>query len=90
MPRNSFPAVTSIRGGGKFDLLPGQWTDDTSFALCIAESIIKNNGELNYIHMQDTFFEYYENNHLTSTGEWFELYPYSTFIFQIKSITTQF
>ena len=33
--------------GGKFKLKPGQWTDDTSMGLCIADSLIEKNGEFN-------------------------------------------
>ena len=29
---------------GKFNLKPGQWTDDTSMGLCLADSLIENNG----------------------------------------------
>ena len=32
--------------GGKFGLQPGQWTDDTSMGLCIADSLLMNNGKL--------------------------------------------
>ena len=31
--------------GGSFHLLPGQWTDDTSMGLCLADSLIMKNGE---------------------------------------------
>ena len=31
--------------GGAFQLLPGQWTDDTSMGLCLADSLIIKNGE---------------------------------------------
>jgi len=31
----------SLVGGGPFNLNPGDWTDDTSMALCLAESIIE-------------------------------------------------
>ena len=34
-PRGTFAPVTDMVGGGPFDLLPGQWTDDTSMALCL-------------------------------------------------------
>ena len=37
--RDSFPPVTGMTGGGVFNLAPGQWTDDTSMALCIAASL---------------------------------------------------
>ena len=31
--------------GGAFELLPGQWTDDTSMGLCLADSLIMKDGE---------------------------------------------
>ena len=31
-------------GGGPFSLLPGQWTDDTSMALCLATSLLERGG----------------------------------------------
>jgi hypothetical protein len=33
----SFAPITDMVGGGPVDLQPGQWTDDTSMALCLAE-----------------------------------------------------
>ena len=39
-PPGSFEPVTDMIGGGVFQLQPGQWTDDTSMALCLAESLI--------------------------------------------------
>ena len=43
-PRGSFPLVTDLLGGGKFRLEPGEWTDDTSMALCIADSLLASGG----------------------------------------------
>ena len=37
-PPGSFTPVTDMIGGGPFGLQPGQWTDDTSMALCLAAS----------------------------------------------------
>ena len=37
-PPGTFPPVTDIVGGGRFRLKPGEWTDDTSMALCLAEN----------------------------------------------------
>jgi ADP-ribosyl-[dinitrogen reductase] hydrolase len=34
MPRGAFAPVKDMVGGGPFDLKAGQWTDDTSMALC--------------------------------------------------------
>jgi ADP-ribosyl-[dinitrogen reductase] hydrolase len=31
-------------GGGPFHLQAGQWTDDTSMALCLATSLVECNG----------------------------------------------
>lgn len=40
-PRGSFKPLTDMVGGGPFNLKAGQWTDDTSMALCLAESLLK-------------------------------------------------
>jgi len=42
--RGRFDPVTDMVGGGKFRLLKGEWTDDTSMALCLAESLIECDG----------------------------------------------
>src|SRR3954447_6867027 len=36
----SFTPIEDMVGGGPFRLEPGQWTDDTSMALCLGESIL--------------------------------------------------
>src|SRR4051794_8924464 len=38
--RGTFDPITDMVGGGPFNLKPGEWTDDTSMALCLAESLI--------------------------------------------------
>ncbi len=43
-PPGSFPPVRDMRGGGPYRLQPGQWTDDTSMALCLAESLVECRG----------------------------------------------
>lgn len=40
----TFPPVTGFRRGGQFNLEAGTWTDDTSLALCLAESLIERHG----------------------------------------------
>lgn len=40
----SFQPLTDMVGGGPFSLEPGQWTDDTSMALCLAESLVDRGG----------------------------------------------
>ena len=39
--RGSFPPLTDIVSGGPSSLLLGQWTDDTSMALCLATSLVE-------------------------------------------------
>jgi ADP-ribosylglycohydrolase len=33
-------------GGGPFRLKPGEWTDDTSMALCLAETYLQANRQM--------------------------------------------
>ena len=40
----SFTPITDMIGGSVYELKPGQWTDDTSMALCLAESLIEKRG----------------------------------------------
>jgi ADP-ribosyl-[dinitrogen reductase] hydrolase len=40
-PLGSFTPITDMTGGGPFKLKPDQWTDDTTMALCLAESLIE-------------------------------------------------
>ncbi len=39
--RSSLPRMTYMIGGAPFRLKPGEWTDDTSMALCLANSLIR-------------------------------------------------
>ncbi len=43
-PPGTFTPITDMVGGGPFHLQPGEWTDDTSMALCLAESLIACRG----------------------------------------------
>lgn len=42
--RDKLDPVTDMRGGGKFNLAPGEYTDDTMMALVLAESLVSCNG----------------------------------------------
>lgn len=41
-PRDTYLPLTDLVGGGPFHLAPGEWTDDTSMALCLAESLLES------------------------------------------------
>jgi ADP-ribosyl-[dinitrogen reductase] hydrolase len=38
--RDSVPPLIDMVGGGPFKLAPGEWTDDTTMALCLAETLV--------------------------------------------------
>ena len=42
--KGTFAPIDDMIGGGPFRLDPGQWTDDTSMALCLAESLVERRG----------------------------------------------
>src|SRR6516162_384476 len=46
-PPGTFPEVTDYRAGGPHGLVPGEWTDDTSMALALADSIAEVGWDLN-------------------------------------------
>ena len=70
--RGSFPPVTDMVGGGPFDLEPGQWTDDTSLALCLAESLIETQG-FDARDQMERYVRWYREGHLSSTGRCFDI-----------------
>ncbi len=43
-PRGTFAPLSGMVGGGPFKLEAGQWTDDTSMALCLASSLVERGG----------------------------------------------
>jgi ADP-ribosylglycohydrolase len=56
MAPGSFEPLTDMVGAVVFGLEPGQWTDDTSLGLCLADSLIKCRGfdplVFTYVDMQ--------------------------------------
>jgi len=48
MSPGSFEPVSDYRGGGAHGLAPGEWTDDTSMALALADSIAERGWDLHH------------------------------------------
>lgn len=71
-PRGTFAPVTDMVGGGPFYLESGQWTDDTSMALCLATSLIEK-GQFDAIDQMNRYRDWYENGYLSSTGTCFDI-----------------
>lgn len=64
--------INEIVGGGVFNLEPGQWTDDTSMALCMAESLVKCDG-FDAKNIMQKFLSWYQNGYLSSNGKCFDI-----------------
>lgn len=71
-PRGSFAPVTDMLGGGPFGLKPGQWTDDTSMALCLGESLLTK-GEFDPRDQMARYLNWREWGYLSSTGDCFDI-----------------
>lgn len=71
-PPGSFPPVTGMRGGGSFHLAPGQWTDDTSMALCLAESLVERR-TFDPVDQLERYVRWYRDGHMSSTGACFDI-----------------
>jgi ADP-ribosyl-[dinitrogen reductase] hydrolase len=70
--RGSFPPVTDMVGGGLFHLQPGQWTDDTSMALCLGTSLVEK-GTFDAVDQMNRYCQWRENGYLSSTGKCFDI-----------------
>lgn len=68
----SFAPLTDMVGGGPFELLPGQWTDDTSMALCLAHSLLYCRG-FDAIDQMNRYCNWYRHGYMSSTGECFDI-----------------
>ena len=70
--RGSFTPVTTIVGGGPFGLKPGQWTDDTSMAMCLAESLVRNGG-FDPADQMRRYVRWQQQGYWSSTGTCFDV-----------------
>ncbi|MCC6621857.1 MAG: ADP-ribosylglycohydrolase family protein [Deltaproteobacteria bacterium] len=64
--------IDDMVGGGPFRLAPGQWTDDTSMALCLAVSLIERGG-FDARDQMDRYLRWYREGYLSSTGRCFDI-----------------
>ena len=67
-----FEPLTDMIGGGVFRLKPGEWTDDTSMALCLADNIIENNTVDPY-QLLIKFARWYNLGENSSNGKCFDI-----------------
>lgn len=68
----SFAPIAGIVGGGPFDLIPGEWTDDTAMALCLATSLIQCKA-FDPVDQLERYRRWYREGHLSCTGTCFDI-----------------
>jgi ADP-ribosylglycohydrolase len=71
-PPGHFEPVTDMVGGGHFRLEPGQWTDDTSMALCLADSLIERRAFDPHDQME-RYVRWYREGYLSSKDYCFDI-----------------
>lgn len=69
--KGSYEPLTDYRDGGPFNLIGGQWTDDTSQAICIAEWLLDHNPTT--YNLRNRFSEWLFSGKNSSTGEAFDV-----------------
>lgn len=71
-PRGTFEPLTDMVGGGPFSLSPGQWTDDTSMALCLATSLIEKK-RFDAQDQMDRYCRWAQTGYLSSKESCFDI-----------------
>ena len=71
-PRDAMPLVTEMIGNGPFHLKVGEWTDDTSMALCLAQSLLDCDG-FDAKDQMNKYWKWVEEGYMSSTGELFDI-----------------
>lgn len=70
-PPGTFAPISDMVGGGPFGLKPGEWTDDTSMALCLAESLLEKG--FDPVDQLRRYVLWWRQGHLSSNGRCFDI-----------------
>jgi ADP-ribosylglycohydrolase len=68
----TFSPLDDMLGGGPFGLQPGQWTDDTSMALCLAASLVERQ-TFDPLDQMQRYVRWYRQGYMSSTGRCFDI-----------------
>lgn len=71
-PPGSFTPIADMVGGGPFALAAGQWTDDMSMALCLAESLLETGG-FDAADQLRRYIRWWKEGHHSSTSSCFDI-----------------
>ena len=64
--------VSDMVGGGPFRLAPGEWTDDTTMALCLADTYA-NQGKFDFATFADAMVRWYRQGENSVNGRCFDI-----------------
>jgi len=64
--------LTDMVGGGPFGLWPGEWTDDTSMALCLACSLVEL-GRFDAADQMQRYVDWWREGYMSSNGRCFDI-----------------
>src|ERR1700745_4042812 len=68
----TFAPINDIVGGGVFGLKPGEWTDDTSMALCLATSLTEL-GRFDPADQMRRYWKGVDEGYMSSNGRCFDV-----------------
>lgn len=74
--RDKEPVLTDMVGGGVFKLKPGEWTDDTSMALCLGYALLENDDVHDRqfkVSQLDNYSKWYNTGYCSSNGFCFDI-----------------
>ena len=70
--RDAQPRLEDMVGGGPFDLPPGAWTDDTTLALALADSLAAS-ADFDGRELMDRFVDWWRNGSYSCSGHCFDI-----------------
>ena len=68
----TFDPIEDMIGGGPFHLSAGEWTDDTSMALCLATSLIETDG-FDPMDQMQRYVRWWREGYMSSIGYCFDI-----------------
>jgi len=71
-PRGSFAPLVDMIGQGPHRLRAGDWTDDTSMALCLARSLVET-GRFDPRDQMQRYVRWWQEGYLSSNGRCFDI-----------------
>jgi ADP-ribosylglycohydrolase len=71
--RDTFPLHTELTGGGVFGLPAGAWTDDTSMALCLTDSLLAKGWMVDRFDFAHRLLRWWRSGENSVTGRCFDI-----------------